>query len=250
MTAAKPSEIISDAEIIRVHANANFGAMSPREVVDDGVRKTAVGYHCGHTQFTILREHGLITRPRGTSYDANLTKKGKRYARALAWATGWRCFHCDETFTSEWRARQHFGATEDASPACKVSGSDGGLLEAMRRAEASAAEAWGLIHSESTETAKSYAALVGRHAEQNRAAEQAGYDRGIADAKAHSEAIALNADARPSRPDLVEVVEALVAGATGMLRATDFDDNEPWVVSAQNAVRAGKAAVLAERGGK
>lgn len=78
------SEIVSDAEIARVHGHANFGAtMSPRDVVNEGVRKTAVGYHCGHTQFSILREHGLITKPKPGSYDADLTKKGKRYARAL-----------------------------------------------------------------------------------------------------------------------------------------------------------------------
>jgi hypothetical protein len=75
--------IVSDEEITKVHGYANFGSMTPREAVNDGVRKTAVGYHCGHTQFTILREHGLITRPRPGSYDANLTKKGKAYARVL-----------------------------------------------------------------------------------------------------------------------------------------------------------------------
>ena len=75
--------IISDEEIIRVHGHANFGSMSPREVVNDGVWKSAVGYHCGHTQFSILRDHGLITKPKGMSYDVNLTKKGKRYARLI-----------------------------------------------------------------------------------------------------------------------------------------------------------------------
>lgn len=75
--------IIGDEEIVRVHGHANFGNTSPRQVVNDGVSKSAVGYHCGHTQFTILRKHGLITKPRGMSYDVNLTKKGKRYYRAL-----------------------------------------------------------------------------------------------------------------------------------------------------------------------
>lgn len=79
------SEIISDDEIARIHGHANFGpTMTPRDVVNDGVRKTAVGYHCGHTQFCILREHGLITKPRGMSYDVALTKKGKKYARCLS----------------------------------------------------------------------------------------------------------------------------------------------------------------------
>ncbi|MDN3713375.1 hypothetical protein QWZ10_19510 [Paracoccus cavernae] len=75
------SEIISDAEIIAVHANANFGDMTPREVVNDGVRKYAIGYSGGHTQQCILREHGLITKGKG--YNADLTKKGKEYARAI-----------------------------------------------------------------------------------------------------------------------------------------------------------------------
>jgi hypothetical protein len=75
--------IISDAEIARVHGRANFGTMTAREVVDDGISNVAVGHHCGHTQFTILREHGLITKPKAMSYDCNLTKKGKKYYRAV-----------------------------------------------------------------------------------------------------------------------------------------------------------------------
>ena len=76
-------EIVTDAEIARVHGHANFGTMTAREVVNDGVRKYAVGYHSGYTQLSILLEHGLITKPRPGSHDANLTKKGKAYARAL-----------------------------------------------------------------------------------------------------------------------------------------------------------------------
>jgi hypothetical protein len=76
-------KVVSDDEIARVHGSANFGSQSPREVVNDGVRKYAIGYQGGHTQLCILQEHGLITKPRPGSYDANLTKKGKKYARAL-----------------------------------------------------------------------------------------------------------------------------------------------------------------------
>jgi hypothetical protein len=82
----KPQEIISDEEIARVHGHANFGYMSPREVVNDGVRKYAVGFTGGATQLAILREHGLITKPKGISYNADLTKKGKAYARSI-WET-------------------------------------------------------------------------------------------------------------------------------------------------------------------
>lgn len=81
--ATRLSEIISDAEIARVHGNADFGAMTPRDVVSDGVRKYAVGYESGYTQLQILLEHRLITKPRPGSYRADLTKKGKKYARVL-----------------------------------------------------------------------------------------------------------------------------------------------------------------------
>ena len=77
-----PEQIISDAEIERVHANANFGDMSKRAVVADGVLKYAFGYSCGSTQIAILREHGLIAKPRPMSYKASLTEKGRRYLRA------------------------------------------------------------------------------------------------------------------------------------------------------------------------
>lgn len=81
-----PQEIISDKEITRVHGHANFGDMSPREVVNDGVRKYAVGFTGGHTQLCILLEHCLIRKPNPGKYSADLTKKGKRYARSI-WKT-------------------------------------------------------------------------------------------------------------------------------------------------------------------
>jgi hypothetical protein len=77
------SEIISDEEIIRVHANANFGDTPPREAVNEGVRKYAVGFACGSTMRAILIEHGLIGKPVGSLNTANLTRKGKEYARSI-----------------------------------------------------------------------------------------------------------------------------------------------------------------------
>jgi hypothetical protein len=78
-----PEQIITDEQIIKVHAYANFGSMTPREVVNDGVKKYAVGYTGGSTQVAILREHGLITAPKNAGYKANLTEKGKLYARSI-----------------------------------------------------------------------------------------------------------------------------------------------------------------------
>lgn len=68
-----PKEIISDEEIERVHANANFGSMDKRTVVNQGVLKCASGYYQGHTSNQIIKEHGLVTE------DYELTPKGKAY---------------------------------------------------------------------------------------------------------------------------------------------------------------------------
>lgn len=75
--------IVTDAEIEAVHGHANFGSMSKREVVDDGVLKYAFGYTSGSTQLSILLEHGLVRRPKPGSYYTTLTRKGQRYLRAV-----------------------------------------------------------------------------------------------------------------------------------------------------------------------
>jgi hypothetical protein len=112
-------------------------------------------------------------------------------------AKEWRCFHCDEVFSSEHDARLHFGRDEGALPACQIKGSEHGLVEALRRAENDAAEAWGAIHAESTDAARGHFAQNSRHQEQLKAVEQIGYERGLADAKAYPETLGLAA-AEPS----------------------------------------------------
>lgn len=69
----KPEQIISNEEIERVHANANFGGMSKRTVVDQAVLKCASGYHQGYTSNQIIKEHGLVTEK------YKLTRKGQKY---------------------------------------------------------------------------------------------------------------------------------------------------------------------------
>ncbi len=108
-----------------------------------------------------------------------------------SWELPWRCFHCDETFTSRHCAAAHFGADETAEPACKIKGGEGGLLEALRRAESQLADAWHSIHTESGEAAQAYYTQNARHREQLIATEQVGYERGLADAQAHPETLGL-----------------------------------------------------------
>jgi len=75
-------DIISDEAVTRVHGHANFGSMTPREVLAEGVLKYAMGYSTGHTQMCILLEHKLIQKPRPGKYHSRLTKLGQRYMRA------------------------------------------------------------------------------------------------------------------------------------------------------------------------
>lgn len=74
------TSIISDDEIERVHGHANFGTgTTKRGVVNEGVVKYAAGYTSGHTQLSILLEHGLLKQPRPGRYEKTLSAKGHRY---------------------------------------------------------------------------------------------------------------------------------------------------------------------------
>jgi phage terminase large subunit GpA-like protein len=101
-------------------------------------------------------------------------------------AHGWTCFHCGETFTTFGTARDHFGFDPSCDPACQIKhGAERGLVMALRKAEMDAADAWQAIGNESTEAARAYYAQATRHNAQIMAAEEAGYERGLADGRAH-----------------------------------------------------------------
>lgn len=53
-------------------------------------------------------------------------------------AHGWTCFHCGETFRTAGLAREHFGATPDEEPSCKlkVTLKEWGLIYELRKATA------------------------------------------------------------------------------------------------------------------
>lgn len=73
----REDEIVTDAELDRVHGNANFGSLTKRDVLREGLLKRACGYHCGYTMSSILKEHQLVT-PK----TERLTLKGQKYLYA------------------------------------------------------------------------------------------------------------------------------------------------------------------------
>jgi hypothetical protein len=75
-----PFVLIPKEELDRVHASANFGNRSNRDVLNDAVLKTAVGYQNGSAAARIVEAHGLgITRNGNKKY---LTAKGLKYLLA------------------------------------------------------------------------------------------------------------------------------------------------------------------------
>jgi hypothetical protein len=100
---------------------------------------------------------------------------------------GWTCFHCGETFTTVGSARTHFGASPDAQPGCieRVRlGGERGLLAALRKAEERIAQ----YIIEDTEAQRAMHTQQSRHSEALLIAEEAGYERGLRDARKQAEA--------------------------------------------------------------
>lgn len=83
----------------------------------------------------------------------------------------WRCFHCDEVFTDEAAAAEHFGKRVDATPLCCVSRDD---LEKLQGELAAYREDDGPMH-------RQLANLRGEISDLTRKAEESGYAKGLRD---------------------------------------------------------------------
>lgn len=111
-----------------------------------------------------------------TAIDAEL-------AKALH-ACVWRCYHCGDVFTDPEAARAHFGDTPAAEPGCLIKvrlGGERGLLTALRKTEQQLAR----YVNDDSDALRQLRTLQYRHAEALQAAEEAGYQRGLRDAKRH-----------------------------------------------------------------
>ncbi len=90
----------------------------------------------------------------------------------------WRCFHCDQVFTSERWAREHFGNDLYSYPACRIKDHEGHLIDYVRKLEAE-------IHDHRTENHKVLLAAYSMQMDAQRMvpeAEQRGYDKGVSEA--------------------------------------------------------------------
>jgi hypothetical protein len=86
----------------------------------------------------------------------------------------WRCFHCNEVFRSESKAREHFGPTECAPTSCQVSPEQLRDLEKQLSA----------YRNEDTDLHRQIARLESELFTATRKAEEEGYARGLRDSRA------------------------------------------------------------------
>ena len=122
-------------------------------------------------------------------------------------AEEWRCFHCGDVFKDRRSARLHFGRDEQSEAACVIkAGAEGSLLKALRDAEEQADDAIQRMHNESTDAALAFHQQRCRHNQALIAAEESGYEKGLADGRAFSTPAASDAEALPA--DVVALVIA------------------------------------------
>ena len=94
----------------------------------------------------------------------------------------WRCFFCDDVFTSPKAAALHFGAFDSCEPdttACKLMSHQQNLIEYVRGLE----DEVRLYQAENHPTIKAVFAVEDEMRRAVVKAEQAGYDKGVADMK-------------------------------------------------------------------
>jgi predicted transcriptional regulator len=141
----------------------------------DRLRVAASTYEAGSPTRKLM--HEAMDALRAPSFDAG--------REAGIEAGPWRCFHCDEVFESRTCAIHHFGHNEGETPACKIKGAgEYALLDALRKAQLARDEAWQALSAEDTDSARVFHAMQADHQVALRQAEQAGYDKGLADGAA------------------------------------------------------------------
>jgi hypothetical protein len=93
----------------------------------------------------------------------------------------WRCFHCDDVFTREVDAAEHFGSDQGALTACQIKGHEHLLVSKIREQERVI-----LSHLQETDPLlRAMECMRSEHAQALRRAEELGYGRGVRDMQDH-----------------------------------------------------------------
>lgn len=95
----------------------------------------------------------------------------------------WRCFHCDENFTDQKSAQDHFGPSEYDKPICQMDANYIRWLMGQHRRNV----------DDDSEALRTVGGMVGEHEKLRRQAEELGYARGLAAAKKYPAELGLTA---------------------------------------------------------
>lgn len=85
----------------------------------------------------------------------------------------WRCFHCEEVFYCPSAAAEHFGMTQEVTPACQVD------VKRVREVENILAE----YREEDTSLHREISNIRSQQADAVRLAEEEGYAKGLRDGR-------------------------------------------------------------------
>ncbi len=89
----------------------------------------------------------------------------------------WRCFHCDEVFTSFKLAQTHFGLSECDTPACRLKSHEQHLVDYIRELE----NRIGQYQAEDSHVLRAIYSLEADHRQALIREEEKGYARGVKD---------------------------------------------------------------------
>ena len=129
---------------------------------------------------------------------------------ALRRERGWRCFHCDEVFTTVEAATEHFGKYEDATPGCCID-----LAEYRRMEQVDFAH-----RVEDDECSRTFHRMQADHLTALRREEEKGYERGLRDAGPEALARAESSEFLVAElREKVERLESALIDATAHLAA-------------------------------
>lgn len=99
----------------------------------------------------------------------------ERLRQRITEIEGWRCFHCGEVFNSSDAARDHFGASIDATPVCQIPD----LAHLLRLQEYELRR----YREEDSAMARQFHSLGAEHHRKLQDEEEKGYARGLADGR-------------------------------------------------------------------
>lgn len=96
----------------------------------------------------------------------------------------WRCFHCDELFTREVDAAEHFGISQSQEPACRIKSHEGHLVHYIRKLETELAS----YRADDSDIMRAMMVLESDHRQALIRSEEDGYGKGVRDMKLFCEA--------------------------------------------------------------